>query len=246
VTLDLDTPRRSPAATDDAIEHKHRDVSGGWLRPAVFGAMDGLVTNVSLIAGIGGSGASSHTIVLTGVAGLVAGAFSMATGEYVSVASQNESVRAEVEVERLELARHPAAELAELAASYERRGVDPATARAVAEQLSANAEEALAAHTREELGVDPGSLPSPWTAAASSFTCFSVGALLPLATYLLGVTTLLPALIVAAVALALAGGVTARFTGRSVAFSATRQLGLGALAAAVTYGVGHLIGAQVS
>ncbi len=216
------------------------------MRPAVFGAMDGLVSNVSLIAGIGGSGAKPHTIILTGMAGLVAGAFSMATGEYTSVKSQNESIGAEVEVEALELERHPEAEVAELAESYEQRGVDPDTAIRVARQLSADPEQALRTHSQIELGVNPSRLPNPWTAAASSLAFFAIGAILPLLTYLAGVTSLAPALAVAAVSLFVAGAVTARFTNRSVWFSGLRQLALGALAAAVTYWVGHLIGTQVS
>src|SRR6266480_3480203 len=118
--------------------HHHRDVSGGWLRPAVFGAMDGLVTNASLIAGVGGGGGSAHTLILTGLAGLAAGAFSMATGEYVSVSSQNELVGAEVTKERLELEHHPDAERRELAAMLQHRGVGADLADQVARQVSAN------------------------------------------------------------------------------------------------------------
>jgi VIT1/CCC1 family predicted Fe2+/Mn2+ transporter len=241
-----DSNSASSDSPQDHHGHGHRDVSGGWLRPAVFGAMDGLVTNVSLIAGISGSGARTHTIVLTGMAGLVAGAFSMATGEYTSVKSQNESIQSEVEVEALELRRHPEDEVVELAASYQQRGVDPETALRVARQLSADPGQALATHSEIELGVNPSRLPSPWAAATSSFVFFSVGAILPLLTYLAGVTNLPAALAVAGVSLFAAGGVTARFTGRGVWFSGVRQLALGALAAAVTYLVGHLIGAQVS
>ncbi|HEV7207943.1 MAG TPA: VIT1/CCC1 transporter family protein [Mycobacteriales bacterium] len=226
--------------------HQHRDVTGGWLRPAVFGAMDGLITNVSLIAGIGGAGAHPHTIVLTGMAGLVAGAFSMATGEYTSVQSQNESVRAEVAIEKLELKRHPAAEVAELAASFRAKGVDEPTARRVAEQLSVDPEVALRTHAQEELGVDPHGLPSPWTAAGSSFLAFTLGAVLPLLTFLVGVNSLPISFGIAAVALFAAGVLTAQFTGRHWLFSGLRQLALGALAAGVTYWVGHAIGAQVA
>ena len=226
--------------------HTHRDVSGGWLRPAVFGAMDGLVSNVSLIAGVAGSGVGRHTIILTGMAGLVAGAFSMATGEYTSVKSQNESIGAEVEVEALELRRHPEDEVAELATSYEQQGVDPDTAMRVARQLSADPDQALTTHSQIELGVNPSRLPNPWTAAASSLVCFALGAILPLLTYLAGVTSLAPSLAVSGVSLFVAGAVTARFTNRSSWFSGVRQLALGALAAAVTYLVGRLIGAQVS
>src|SRR6516225_127894 len=125
--------------TDSTVPgHEHRDVSGGWLRPAVFGAMDGLVTNVSLIAGVGGGGVAQHTIVLTGLAGLAAGAFSMATGEYVSVSSQNELVEAEVRKERHELEHNTAFEQAELAATFRIRGVDPELADEVSRRFSAH------------------------------------------------------------------------------------------------------------
>jgi VIT1/CCC1 family predicted Fe2+/Mn2+ transporter len=226
--------------------HHHRDVQGGRLRPAVFGAMDGLVSNVSLVAGISGSGASTHTIVLTGMAGLVAGAFSMATGEYTSVKSQNESIASEVQVEALELLRNPEAEVVELAESLVKRGVESDLALIVAAQLSADPKQALETHSQVELGINPNRLPSPWTAASSSLLFFAVGAILPLITYLAGVSSLLPALAVAAVSLFVAGVITARFTGRNAAYSGLRQLALGALAAAVTYLVGRLIGAQVS
>ena len=142
--------------------HHHRDVSGGWLRPAVFGAMDGLVTNASLIAGVGGGGASAHTIILTGLAGLAAGAGSMAAGEYVSVSSQNELIYAEVDKERLELENNAAFEQAELATMLRARGVSAATARQAAAEISANPEKALAVHALEELGVDPASCPRRW------------------------------------------------------------------------------------
>jgi VIT1/CCC1 family predicted Fe2+/Mn2+ transporter len=137
-------------------------VSGGWLRPAVFGAMDGLVTNVSLIAGVGGGGASAHIIVLTGLAGLAAGACSMAAGEFVSVSSQNELVQAEVNKERHELEHNPAFEQAELATMLRARGISAATARQAAAEISAQPEKALAVHALEELGVDPGECPRPW------------------------------------------------------------------------------------
>jgi VIT1/CCC1 family predicted Fe2+/Mn2+ transporter len=226
--------------------HHHRDVQGGRLRPAVFGAMDGLVSNVSLVAGISGSGAATHTVVLTGMAGLVAGAFSMATGEYTSVKSQNESIGAEVHLEAVELQRHPEAEVAELAQSFVTRGVQPELALEVARQLSVDPAQALASHSQVELGVNPNRLPSPWVAALSSFCFFGIGAILPLITYLAGITSLLPALAVSGASLFVAGVVTARFTGRNAWYSGARQLLLGALAAAVTYLVGRLIGANVS
>jgi VIT1/CCC1 family predicted Fe2+/Mn2+ transporter len=208
--------------------------------------MDGLVSNASLVAGISGSGAVTHTIVLTGMAGLVAGAFSMATGEYTSVKSQNESIASEVKLEALELRRHPEAEVIELAESFVTRGVDRELAIEVARQLSVDPNQALQTHSQVELGIDPNRLPSPWGAAFSSFCCFALGAILPLVTYLAGVKNLLPALAVAGVSLFGAGVITARFTGRSAWYSGARQLALGALAAAVTYLVGRLIGAQVS
>jgi VIT1/CCC1 family predicted Fe2+/Mn2+ transporter len=229
----------------EAHGHQHRDVSGGWLRPAVFGAMDGLVTNVSLIAGVGGGGAGSHIIVLTGLAGLAAGAFSMATGEYVSVSSQNELVAAEVRKERNELEQHPDAERTELAGMLREQGVDPDLADQVASQLSAHLESALAVHVRAELGVDHRELPSPVTAAAASLLTFAVGALIPLLPYLLGLGSLGVSLGLAAVAAFSGGGVVARLTDRPFLRGALRQLLLGALAAGVTYLIGRAVGATV-
>ena len=168
--------------------------------PAVFGAMDGLVTNVSLIAGVGGGGGSDHTIVLTGLAGLAAGAFSMAAGEYVSVSSQNELIQAEVDKERHELEHNAVAEQAELAAMLRARGVSPVTARQAAAEISAHPEKALAVHALEELGVDPGELPSPLVAAGASLASFAVGALIPLIPYLAGLHLLWVALMLAGVA----------------------------------------------
>ncbi|MFI6155556.1 VIT1/CCC1 transporter family protein [Kitasatospora sp. NPDC051170] len=227
-----------------AADH-HRDVNGGWLRPAVFGAVDGLVSNFALMTGVVGGAASNGTVILTGLAGLVAGACSMAAGEYTSVASQSELVQAEIEAERLELSRNPQGELAELAQVYIARGVEPELAHEVARQLSADPESALEVHAREELGIDPNDLPSPLVAASSSFLCFALGALLPLLPYLLGATTLLPALALAALGLFACGAVVARVTARSWWFSGTRQLVLGAAAAGVTYLLGWLIGGHV-
>ncbi len=223
-------------------EHHHADVSGGWLRPAVFGAMDGLVTNIALIAGVGGGGASPRVIVLTGTAGLVAGAISMGLGEYTSVRTQTEQVAAEVAKERLELERNPEVETAELAQAWIARGLPPDLAQEVAKVVHTNPEEALRVHAQEELGVDPSEQPSPWTAAISSFLCFSVGALLPLLPYLLGADALWPALIAGGVGLFLAGALVARFTHRAWWSSGLRQLLLGAAAAGATYVIGALIG----
>lgn len=227
------------------IHHQHRDVTGGWLRPTVFGMMDGLVSNFALIAGVAGAGSSvsRHAIALAGLAGLVGGAFSMAAGEYVSVQSQNESARAEIEVERHELRHNSAAEQAELAETYVQRGVDPDLAHRVAEQLSRDPDQALDIHVREELGISPHGLPSPWVAAASSLLSFSVGALLPLLPYVFGATVLWISAIVSIVALFAAGAITSQFTSRSWWYSAIRQAVLGGLAAAVTFGVGEAFGA---
>lgn len=229
----------------EAPSHEHRDVSGGWLRPAVFGAMDGLVTNVSLIAGVGAGGGAPHFIVLTGLAGLAAGAFSMATGEYVSVSSQNELVAAEVRKERFELEHHPVAERKELAGKFRMWGVEPGLADQVARQVSAHPEHALAVHVREELGVDPHELPSPVVAAVASLVTFAAGAFVPLLPYLLSYDSLWVALGLAAVAAFAGGGMVARLTDRPFLHGALRQLLLGATAVAVTYLIGSLVGAAI-
>lgn len=225
--------------------HTHRDVNGGWLRPAVFGAMDGLVSNLALMTGVAGGSVATKTIIITGLAGLAAGAFSMAAGEYTSVASQRELVEAELDVERRELRKHPKDEEAELAALYQARGVEPALAREVARQLSKDPEQALEIHAREELGIDPGDLPSPAVAAISSFGSFALGALLPVLPYLLGASALWPAVLLALVGLFACGAVVARVTARSWWYSGLRQLALGGAAAGVTYVLGSLFGTAV-
>lgn len=224
--------------------HRHRDVSGGWLRPTVFGAVDGLVTNAALIAGVGGGGVGPHTIVLTGLAGLVAGAFSMGTGEYVSVTNQNELVEAEVAVEADMHARFPAAEQAELTERFRGYGADQETAARMAAAVSDDPDLALRLHAREELGVDPQELPSPVLAGSASLIAFSLGALLPLIPYLAGFRSLIASLVIAGVALLAGGTAVGRLTGRPPSRSGLRQLLLGALAVAVTFAIGHLIGAS--
>jgi vacuolar iron transporter family protein len=225
--------------------HRHRDVSGGWLRPTVFGAVDGLVTNASLIAGVGGAGVPPHAIVLTGLAGLAAGAFSMGTGEYISVTNQNELVHAEVALERTMHARFPEAEQAELTKTFVEYGADPQTAAKMAAAVSADPETALHFHAREELGVDPENLPSPVLAGAASLGAFSIGALLPLLPYLLGLPVLAVAMAIAGVALVVGGMVVGRLTGRPLVRSGLRQLGLGAVAVLVTFTIGRLVGTSV-
>ncbi|WP_419666021.1 VIT1/CCC1 transporter family protein [Streptomyces sp. 2-1] len=225
--------------------HTHRDVSGGWLRPAVFGAMDGLVSNLALMTGVAGGAVSHRTIVITGLAGLAAGAFSMAAGEYTSVASQRELVEAELDVERRELRKHPKDEERELAELYQARGVEPDLAREVARQLSKDPEQALEIHAREELGIDPGDLPSPSVAAVSSFGSFALGALLPVLPYLLGASALWPALLLAFLGLFACGAIVARVTAKSWWYSGLRQLALGGAAAGVTYALGTLFDTAV-
>jgi VIT1/CCC1 family predicted Fe2+/Mn2+ transporter len=229
-------------APAEAHEHSHADVSGGWLRAAVFGAMDGLVTNTALVAGVGGGGAAPRTIVLTGVAGLVAGAISMALGEYTSVKTQNEQLDLEVEKERRELERNPGGELAELVTMLRVRGVDADLAQQVAVQLHRDPDVALRLHVVAELGLNPADEPSPRTAAVSSFLTFSLGAALPLLPYLFGVSLLWVALLCGGVGLVAAGALSSRFTPRPWWYAGLRQLVFGALAAGATYAIGAAIG----
>jgi VIT1/CCC1 family predicted Fe2+/Mn2+ transporter len=237
--------RTPPERIPPEHHHDHRDVTGGWLRPAVFGLTDGLVSNTALIAGVAGGGVSPRALILTGLAGLAAGAFSMATGEYTSVASQSELARAEIEIEKAEIARVPQAEEAELAAIYRGRGVDDVTAREVARQLSADPDQVWRVHAREELGIDPDDLPSAWVAAGSSFVAFSLGAVVPVLPYLFGAKTLLLSVVCAAIALFVAGALVSRFTDRSALYSGTRQLALGGLAAGLTHLIGQAVGTGV-
>jgi VIT1/CCC1 family predicted Fe2+/Mn2+ transporter len=233
-----------PAA--EAHEHSHSDVSGGWLRAAVFGAMDGLVTNTALVAGVGGGGAAPRAIVLAGVASLVAGAISMALGEYTSVKTQNEQLDLEVDKERRELERNPEGELAELTEMLRVRGVDDELAREVAVQLSRNPETALRLHVVAEIGLNPEDKPSPRVAAVSSFLTFGAGALLPLLPYLFGAPLLWVALLCGGLGLFAAGALSSRFTPRPWWYAALRQLLFGALAAGITYAIGAAIGVAVS
>ncbi|HUN36077.1 MAG TPA: VIT1/CCC1 transporter family protein [Trebonia sp.] len=231
--------------TKEPIGHEHRDVSGGWLRPAVFGAMDGLVTNVSLISGVGGGGGSRHAIILTGLAGLAAGAFSMAAGEFVSVSSQNELVQSEVDKEQRELEINAVAEQAELVGMLRARGISAATARQAAAEISAHPDKALGFHALEELGVNPEELPSPLLAAGASLVAFSCGAIIPLFPYLFTSNVLWLALGLSALAAVVGGGLVARLTARPFWRGALRQLLLGAIAAGLTYLIGMAVGGAV-
>ena len=225
--------------------HQHRDVSGGKLRPIVFGAVDGLVTNGSLIAGVGGGGLARSALILTGLAGLVAGAVSMATGEYISVANQNELVAAEAAVERDRHARYPEIELAELTEVFVGYGADHDAAARVARAINRDPETALRFHLREELGVDPSALPSPLTAGVASLVSCALGGLIPLLPFLLGSNSLALALGIVAVALFLGGEAVGRVTGRRALVSGLRQLAIGALAVGVAYGIGRVAGSVI-
>lgn len=240
----MTTDHRSPVSAE--IHDHHRDVTGGWLRASVFGAMDGLVSNFALIAGVVGAGGAPPMVVATGLAGLVAGACSMAAGEYVSVASQAEMTAAEIAVERRELERNPTGETRELAVLYQSRGLTKELAHEVARQFLRDPEVAWRVHVREELGVDPDDLPSPWTAASSSFAAFSAGALVPVLPFAFGLTSLLLVVLISCAGLFVTGALVARLTTRSVWYGGLRQLALGAAAAAVTFGVGSLVGAALA
>lgn len=225
---------------------EHRDVNGGWLRPAVFGAMDGLVTNSSLIAGIGGGGGGHGMIVLTGIAGLIAGAFSMATGEYISVTSQNELTASEVDLERKQHARDPQGKRSRLTRVFVEKGVSPNLAEAVVRQISADPERAVATHVREELGIDPDDLPSPRTAAVASFASFTVGALIPLSPFLAGYPDLNVALALAGLSAFAGGAAVAKLTGRSSVLGGLRQFAAAFLATGMAFVIGHLVGGHIS
>lgn len=225
-------------------DHHHRNIQAGGARAAVFGVSDGLVTNVSLILGVAGAHPGGTVVRLTGLAGLVAGAFSMAAGELVSMQAQRELLQRELEVERQALRRSPDQERRELTAIYEHRGIEPGLAQELAGRMMRDPEIALETHAREELGVSPSSLGSPLVAAASSFVTFAVGALLPLLPWLFGSGSgaVLASVAIGAVAALVVGAALGMFTGRSVLRSAGRQLGLAAVAAGVTYGIGQLVG----
>jgi VIT1/CCC1 family predicted Fe2+/Mn2+ transporter len=229
----------------DQIDHRHSNVSGGWLRAATFGAMDGLVSNTALIAGVAAS-ASSQTVVLSGVAGLLAGAFSMGLGEYTSVTTANEQLESEVRVERRAFRKHPQAERAELVGMLMAMGMTKDTATRATDEIHRDETQALNFHLIQELGVDPREKPSPWVAAGSSFLMFSIGAIVPLIPYLLGFGSLWLGLACGGLGLLLAGGAAASFTGKGIVVGSLRQLAFGAVAIAATYVVGTLIGTTVT
>lgn len=227
------------------FDHSHPDMQKAWLRPAVFGGLDGLVSNIALIAGVGASGARPETVVLAGVAGLVAGAFSMAIGEYVSVKTQKEQLQSEMAVEEEAHSRNPEGEQAELAQSFIEMGLSEKTAHIAAKEVHENPARAAKLHVTYELGLDPTGAASPMWAAVSSFLTFSVGAAVPLVPYMLGFTSLWLGLASGGVGLLIAGALASRFTRRPWWLGSLRQFGLGAVAVAATYGVGLLFGVAI-
>lgn len=229
-------------------EPSHRRDNAGSLRAAVFGVNDGLVSNLSLVLGVAGANPEPRIILLTGIAGLLAGAFSMAAGEYVSVSAQRELYERQIALEREELLADPEEERQELALLYQAKGVPAEEAARISERLMSDPAVALDTLVREELGLDPASLGSPWTAATSSFFAFGVGAVIPVAPYLFGAGSLafLLSAVLSALALALVGAALTLFTGRNPLIGAVRMVGIGALAASVTFLVGRLIGVSVA
>ena len=237
-------PHGIPTRLDQIDIERHKSAGSGNLRAAVFGVNDGLISNTSLILGVAGAGAGADVILLSGVAGLLAGAFSMAAGEYVSVRSQREFHEYQMTLEREELDQYPQEEAAELALIYEAKGIDPAQAREMADTLLQDPDRALDTLAREELGLNPDELGSPWGAAISSFISFAIGASLPVLPYLLlsGATAFLGVLCVTAVALFGVGAAISLFTGRRALWGGLRMLLIGAAAGAATWAIGRALG----
>jgi len=228
-------------------EDHHRNVSGGGVRAAVFGMSDGLVTNVSLILGVAGAHPGGPFVRLAGVAGLVAGAFSMAAGEFVSMRAQSELMLRELEVERVALKRWPRDERDELVAIYEGRGIHRQVAEQLVDEIMADPELALETHAREELGFDPRAIGSPLQATVWSFFSFALGALLPLLPWLAsaGTAATVASIVIGGLAAVVVGVLVGSMTGRSRWRTALRQLAVAAVAAAVTFGIGRAVGVGV-
>ena len=241
-------PGGAAGSTLAQVEGRHR-AGGNALRAAVLGANDGLVSNLSLVMGVAGAEVAAKTILLTGIAGLIAGACSMAIGEWLSVTSSRELSQRQIDIEADELAHAPEEEKEELVLIYQAKGLEEMQARALADKLMANKDTALDTLAREELGVDPSELGgSPYAAAASSFALFATGAIFPVAPFfwLGGVSAIAASAALSGVALMAIGAGTSLFTGRTFAYSAARQLFGGLAAAAITYGIGRLIGVAVT
>lgn len=237
-----------PGARIATSEGRHRTGAGGALRAAVFGVNDGLVSNFSLVMGVAGGVTDTGVVVLAGIAGLFAGAFSMAAGEWISVRSQRELYEREIAVEAEELRLFPEEERDELELIYRAKGVPLAEAAALADRIMADPETALDTLAREELGIDPDDLASPWVAAGSSFVAFGLGALVPLVPFLVsaGTAAILAAAVVSGLALFGVGASLSVFTGRGAWWSGARMALIGGLAAAATYGIGTLVGVAVT
>jgi vacuolar iron transporter family protein len=231
------------------LEGRHRSVGGNALRAAVLGANDGLCSNLSLVMGVAGASVDSHGILVTGIAGLLAGACSMALGEWISVTSARELAQREIRIESSELAEDPQAEGEELKLIYEAKGLSPSEADTMVTHLLADRTSALDALTREELGIDPNDLGgSAWEAAVTSFVLFAIGAVVPILPFVAtaGSIAVASSLAISAVGLFVIGAAITIFTGASVWRSGGRQLLLGLAAAAVTFGVGRLIGRAIT
>jgi VIT1/CCC1 family predicted Fe2+/Mn2+ transporter len=240
---------RGRASTIAVGEEWHRAGRSGTLRAVIFGVSDGLVSNLALVMGVAGATTDESTFVVTaGIAGLLAGAFSMAAGEYISMQSQRELYERQIALERAELEAMPDEEEAELASLYRAKGFTTEEASAIARRLLAEPERALDTLVREELGLDPDELGSPWGAAAGSFVAFAVGAVVPVLPYLLssGTSAFVASLALSLGALFAVGAGVSLLTGRGVLFSGLRQVAIGAAAAAVTFAVGSAIGVAIS
>ncbi len=227
------------------LEKHHKDLrKGGNLRAAIFGINDGLISNASLIFGMAGAITNNNIILLAGVAGLLAGAFSMAAGEYISVHSQREIYEYQIGLEREELENYPEEEAEELALIYAARGLSITEARTMANKILANPEAALQTLSKEELGLDPRNLGSPMGAAFSSFTCFALGAFIPLLPYTIAIvpSKLVTAITLTAISLLAVGAIISLFTGRRALWSSLRMLLIGGCSGMATYFIGKLIG----
>ena len=244
----LDAGEPEAAAAIAKGESWHRSARSGTLRAVIFGVSDGLVSNLSLVMGVAGASDQGGFILLAGVAGLLAGAFSMAAGEYISMQSQRELFERQIELERAELEAMPEEEQRELAALYVAKGFATDEAERIAARMFEDPATALDTLVREELGLDPDELGSPWGAALGSFLAFAVGAVIPVVPYLFGAGSgvFLASLGISLVALFVVGAAVSLLTGRSLLYSGFRQLGIGAAAAAVTYAVGSVIGVGVA
>ena len=230
--------------TDGVHPEKHRQVSGGWYRASVFGASDGLVTNASLILGFAGANPGHNIVRLAGLAGLVAGSFSMATGEYISMRAQKELLEYEIGVERRSIAESPVQEQEELRDIFLSRGIEFELAERLSIDLMRDPDLALRTHAREELGVDPSATGSPWGAAISSLLAFAVGAFIPLLPWIIGSSgdPIVWSIVLALLAAGVIGGMIGWFTKNGIAKWAIRQIMVGTLAAVVTFGIGRLVG----